>query len=280
MTKGATDEEARRSYWIDQMDAAYAFMQTIMGLPLAECGESLAPLREIASGGGVEVEFSTSKIGGTHDRLFYLREGLVDDFVGIARDMNDRGWILRVEDGFRTRQMQRDLAREKRVLNVILKKLRWELEGRSTTAAHAHRRLTALIATCPKIGTHMSGSAIDISVLSGDTGAEIDRGAPYLEMSELTPMESPFPPDQARRNRQEITEVFARRGFVAYPYEFWHYSKGDALQAYLAGSREPARYGPVDRDGETGRTSPIERPTEWLNSPEEVAILMERTPLT
>jgi hypothetical protein len=37
--------------------------------------------------------------------------------------------------------------------------------------------------------------------------AEIDRGAPYMEVSEKTPMGSPFISDQAARNTAEITDA-------------------------------------------------------------------------
>ncbi|RYF73986.1 MAG: hypothetical protein EOO39_09405, partial [Cytophagaceae bacterium] len=84
-------------------------------------------------------------------------------------------------------------------------------------------RKLSLSATTAKTGTHVSGSAIDISVYSLEDGSEIDRGGPYLEMSELTPMKSPFVLESSLRNRQEITDVMAQHGFVAYPFEFWHY---------------------------------------------------------
>ena len=50
---------------------------------------------------GVQVEFSRTKIARDYDRLFYLREGLIPDFIAVAREMNHRGWTLKVEDGFR-----------------------------------------------------------------------------------------------------------------------------------------------------------------------------------
>ena len=70
-----------------------------------------------------------------------------------------------------------------------------------------YRRLGSLVANAPKVGTHMSGSARDISVLRRDTGEEVDRGGPYPEMSECTPLASPFVAEHARQHRQEITAL-------------------------------------------------------------------------
>ena len=117
------------------------------------------------------------------------------------------------------------------------------------------RRCSALVASVPKFGTHMSGSAIDISVMHlDDPSREVDRGAPYLEMSALTPMGSPFVSDAARRNRREITALMRRHGFVDYPWEFWHYSSGDAYEQVLlqdrpAGDLRRGAMGPGDEPG-------------------------------
>ena len=270
MRPDGASEDARRAYWIEQMEAAYAFMDEMKAYPVDECGESLAPLRRAADDAGVEVAFASTKVAEVYDRLFYLREGLIGGFLGLAREMNDRGWILKIEDAYRTSAIQRGLGRNPTVFDAILSKVRWELGGQTPCPDHLFRRLTALVATCPKIGTHMSGSAIDVSVLDRDVGSEIDRGGPYVELSELTPMGSPFIPLGARANRDEITAIMKRHGFAAYPYEFWHYSSGDVYQQRLDGSGEPGRYGAVELDLETGAVSAIPNPLGSLHSLAEI----------
>ena len=44
-------------------------------------------------------------------------------------------------------------------------KVIWELDGQTPDADFLFKRLLTLVAQIPKTGTHMSGSAIDISVL-------------------------------------------------------------------------------------------------------------------
>jgi hypothetical protein len=127
----------------------------------------------------------------------------------------------------------------------------------------------------PRVGTHCSGSAIDVSVFALDGKAEIDRGARYLEISEKTPMDSPFVSGEARSNRKEITDLMARHGFFTYRFEFWHYNKGDVYAEYLSGKGRPARYGPIDFDTATGAITPIADSTKPLNSEEEIAAMMK-----
>ncbi|MDY7011515.1 MAG: M15 family metallopeptidase [Planctomycetota bacterium] len=270
------DEDARRAYWTEQMEAACAHMAAVSDYPVDECGQAMDSLPDAADEAGVEVAFSTTKVVKNFDRLFYLREGLIDDFVAIARRMNARGWVLKVEDAYRTCAIQKHLAMKEELFSAVLERLRWEFKGRMPSPEEMSRRLSAFVAASPKIGPHTSGSALDISVLNRDDGTEIDRGGPYLELSELMPMGSPFISSQARRNRHEITATMSENGFPPYPYEFWHYSKGDGHSEYLSGAGKPARYGPVNVDLVTGKTTPVENPNDPLNSIEEIRSEIQR----
>lgn len=220
-----TDDNARRAYWAAKMDEAYTFMGQIRQYPVAECGEPMVSLVDAVAATGVEVSFSDKPHVKGLPRLFWLRAGLIDDFMRCARAMNDQGWVLKVEDAFRTLTMQKFLARAPYTFDVILQRLEWECNGAAPSVDLVMRRVNALVASAPKVGTHMSGSAIDISVLQRDSGLEVDRGRPYLEMSELTPMDSPFVSAAAHANRLAITALMRKQGFVTYPWEFWHYNK-------------------------------------------------------
>lgn len=272
----APDEDARRAFWRDRLEAAARMLEQTRLHPVRECGEPLAALPEAARAAGVDVHFSTSPIAGALPRLFYLRAGLIASFVAAARAMNARGWILRVEDGYRTRAMQTTVARKEAIFDTVYRRVVWECGGRRPTPALMLRRLTAMVVTVPKIGTHMSASAMDISVLERGSGVEVDRGGPYLEISERTPMDSPFISAVARCNREAITTLMRDHGFVTYPYEFWHYSQGDVYECVLNGLPEPARYGAVDWDPATGSVTPIAEPLALLHRMEDIESAMEQ----
>jgi len=89
-------------------------------------------------------------------------------------------------------------------------------------------------------------------------------------------MGSPFVSAEAQKNRQEITALMKRHGFAAYPWEFWHYSQGDTYDKYLTGSEKMPRYGAVDFDPETGRTTPMANPERPLHSRESLAAAIEK----
>ncbi|MCC7191653.1 MAG: hypothetical protein IT444_02630 [Phycisphaeraceae bacterium] len=265
------DDDARRKYWTQQLDEAHAFMQRMWTYPVNECGEAMVSLEDAAKDAGAVVEFSDKPHVLGLPRLYYLRAGQIEGFIGAAAAMNKRGWVMRVEDGYRTRQMQKHLARTPGVFDAILRSVIWELGGKTPSPEFFMKRSMTLVASMPKVGTHMSGSAIDISVLDRKTRKEIDRGKPYLEMSELTPMTSPFISAAQRKNRRDITALMRKHGFIEYPYEFWHYNSGDAYYEVLTQSGKPARYGAIDWEGPGySKVTPIPKPNEPLNSTAEI----------
>jgi D-alanyl-D-alanine dipeptidase len=259
------DDAARRAYWTEQMELGYAMVEKLLAFPVEECGERFASLPDAAAAANVEMLFSTSKIAGDLDRVFFTRESLAADLVSIGRRMNQRGWILKIEDGFRTLEMQRQLVRKPQVFDAILSKCLWENGGAVPSAEMVFRRAVVLTANIPKIGTHMSGSAVDISVFRRDDGGEVWRGNPYLEMSERTPMRSPFVEPDALANRLAITEMMEAEGFMHFPFEFWHFNKGDAGAHILTNNPAPASYGPVNWDPRTNEVTPVADPMALLN---------------
>jgi zinc D-Ala-D-Ala dipeptidase len=274
------DDKARRAYWAEQMEQGYAMVEKLLAFPVEECGEPFASLPETAADAGVEMLFSTTKIAGNLDRIYFMRESLAHEVVEIGREMNERGWVLKIEEGFRTLEMQGGLVRKPEVFDAILRKCIWENGGEIPPVEMVTRRAIVMVANIPKIGSHMSGSAIDISVFQRDSGDEVWRGNAYLEISERTPMRSPFIAPQDLENRLAITAMMEAHGFMHFPFEFWHYNKGDAGGHILTGNPAPCRYGPVHWDPQTNEVTPVTDPMDPLNPlpvmDREIAAAMER----
>jgi D-alanyl-D-alanine dipeptidase len=271
------DEAARVAFWVEYMEQSYALTEAIVRHPLQESREGFASIRAAAEAAGVDVRFSTTQLAGKFERLFVIRESLIPDLVAIARDMNARGWVLKIEDGYRTREMQTALGRAPAVFDRILQSCIRECGGRRPPVELVSRRAMVLVANVPVTGTHMAGAAVDISVLRRADGAEVWRGKPYLEMSEYTPMNSPFVSAEERHNRQEITRMMERHGFLHYPGEFWHYNKGDSLYQIQARTGQPGRFGPVDWDPATNRVTPYADPLGVLTPLETLESLIQQS---
>ena len=78
-------------------------------------------------------------------------------------------------------------------------------------------------------------------------------------------MRSPFIEASDLDNRLKITDMMEARGFVHFPFEFWHYNQGDAMGHILSGLLAPARYGPVHWDPQTNAVTPYDDALSPLN---------------
>lgn len=268
------EADARRRYWREQMDAAEEFMRAAMKHPVQECLEPVARLDQAVAEAGVDIAFSARPHATGGPRLYLLRTSIIDDLLLVGEDLNGRGRRLVIEDGLRTPEMQRQLAQDPHVIEQVSDRTSWEVGGEIPPLELFVRRLGVLVAPNAKVGTHMSASAVDVSVVDRATGAELERGGRYLEISERTPMTSPFASAAERAMREEVTECMAAQGYVAYPFEFWHYSKGDVFERVCQGSPAPARYGAVDVDLETHAVTPLADPQAPLSAPGDLDSLM------
>ncbi|MDD5698373.1 MAG: M15 family metallopeptidase [Victivallaceae bacterium] len=275
MNNQTRSESSRRAYWTEQTESACGFMAKMRDYPVKECGETLVPLRQAVKDARLTVKFSDKQLAGKYDHIFYLREGLVKKFLAVAKEMNNLGWFLKVEDCFRSRVMQKCVGLQKSVFDQILKAVIWENNGKVPAPELMLRRLMAFIAASPKTGTHLSGSALDISVYHAGSLRPLDRGAPYQEISELTFMNSPFIPKTATHNRLKIRTILEKYGFMPYPFEFWHFSQGDAYSEYLTNSGKPARYGAIDFNLFSGNVTVIGNPETPLYSLDEIGVQIE-----
>ena len=270
------DESTRNTFWIEYMERSYALQQQMIHHPLAECGEGFGSIGEAVQAAGVEVLFSSTRLAGQFERIFFMRESLLPDLVAIARDMNERGWVLKIEDGYRTQQMQTALGRAPAIFDRIVQACIRECGGKRPPVELVYRRAMCLVANVPLTGTHLAGAAVDISVFRRDDGTEVWRGKSYLEMSEYTPMDSPFVTAEERQNRLEITRMMEQHGFLHYPGEFWHYNKGDSLYQIEAKTGQPGRYGPVHWDAATNEVTPFADPSALLTPYDVLEQLIEQ----
>lgn len=266
----ASDSVARRNYWTEQLELGYQLVQQIQAWPVQESLEPFASLPAAAAAAGIEMLFSSSKIAGGLDRIHWIRRSLVPDVLAIASAMLSRGWILKIEDSYRSLEMQTRLGSKPEIFDAILQKCIWENGGTVPGPDVLFRRGCVLVANVPKVGTHMSGTAIDISVFRRSDGTEVWRGNPYLEMSERTPMRSPFVEPEFTANRLAITELMEAQGFMHFPFEFWHYNKGDALGHILSGIPGPAAFGPVHWDPADNTVTAVPSPDQPLRPLPEI----------
>jgi D-alanyl-D-alanine dipeptidase len=261
------DNERRRlaaQYWVEQMEAGIGFIQAAYEHPIEDACEPLVDIEAAAAERGVELEFSAEPHASGRPRLYFARPSVAMRLLAVAAELRAMRYTLVIEDAFRTYEMQRDLALTDGVAGKVAAAILLAEPGASLEVII--ERLSVIVQTRPKGAGHMAGAAVDVSV-RGPDGEILDRGGPYITVSEATPMDSPFVSDEARRNRDFVTQTMSRHGFQAFPYEFWHYSCDDVFARLAANDSAPARFGPVEL-GPDGTTSPIADQLTLMHAPE------------
>jgi D-alanyl-D-alanine dipeptidase len=163
----------------------------------------------------------------------------------LAQKKLPHGWKFRVYEGLRSLNVQKILFDEQ--CNHL------RLNDANKSEEDLFKEASLLIApVCffngePNIPPHSTGGAVDIELIDLD-GNLIDLGMAikdwYKVEPELCATYSKNISAQVCKNRQILLEVMHEDGFVNYPNEWWHFSYGDRLWAYLRGEQE-AIYGGI-----------------------------------
>jgi D-alanyl-D-alanine dipeptidase len=238
------------------MEDAYEFMQRLLPFPVHDRAEPLASLCQAARDAGIRIDTAPGLKMGRYPRDFRVRRALVPLLLRAADILLRQDLVLYVEDAFRDLDVQLRGARSDRVFRAVYDMAVWECEGERPSAELLLRRLSVYTAITPKSANHTAGSAVDVTLRRLD-GTPLGLGGSYPELTIATPMDSPFVAPDAARNRRVLRDTLGESGFLPYPFEFWHFSNGDADAALVAGQPGPARYGPVRATGTDGRVVPV-----------------------
>ncbi len=255
--------ESAVAFWQAQLRDATRFMDAVSAHALEESGEPLVDLAAAAATAGSPLVCLSDAHPTSRPRDHRLRAGNVEPLLAVAERLHEQGFVLLVEDTFRSAATQRATGSSSAVVDAFVRMLARSDEPMADD--EIANGMMAVVAGTLKRAGHVAGAAIDVTVVDA-AGRELDRGAPYLDFSERMPMRSPFVTREQADARAFITTTMAVHDFTAYPYEFWHYSRGDALAAVGGTSSSPARYGPVDVDV-TGAVTPLERIDALLHDP-------------
>jgi len=106
---------------------------------------------------------------------------------------------------------------------------------------------------CPP---HLSGGAIDLTLVYADSGEEVEMGTPFDDCTERAHAlyfeeSSHIRSEQElliRDHRRLLRRALESEGFVAYEHEWWHFDYGDIFWSRTTG--RPACLGPLFGDAE------------------------------
>jgi D-alanyl-D-alanine dipeptidase len=222
-------------------------MKEYRQIPIVECGEPLVPISEDLF--PRETPHPYIKCGADYGGKspYYLREAVLDKLIQaqIYLQQSYPDWQIQIFDAYRPVAVQQYMVDytfqqtiESRGLNLA-----------NLSASEIDRvwqdvyQIWAIpsfdLATPPP---HSTGAAIDITLVDKD-GISIDMGSPIDEMSPRSQPDYFANANDAQsqsyhQHRQILLQAMTQAGFLRHPGEWWHFSIGDQLWAWLTRSND------------------------------------------
>lgn len=197
----------------------------------------------------IKIEPMYFKLGFSPTPKIYGREAVLNGLVNALA-------LLPIQYGF----LIWDVYRPRDVQGKLFK---WLQEEFRTKYPHfseedIYKETLNYISLPSKIGDeycspHLSGGAIDLTLLDMNTGKEVDMGTLFDDFSErahcnyfdlkekLSPEES-----KIKESRSLLHSVMRDVGFTSYDYEWWHFDLGNSFWADQL--QKPAVFGPLFGD--------------------------------
>jgi len=206
----------------------------------------LSPATDAASAGLVEIRsvspqierdiryagsnnFTGARVPGYHAPACYLLPPVAKALAQVEQDLRAQGFGLRVYDCYRP-------------VRAVQAFMDWVHDPRE----HSRKALQYPGLDKPRLladgyiaerSGHSRGATVDLGLLDCRSGGctPMDMGTDFDFFGERAHTGTPGLSAAQRANRQQLLQAMARRGFVNYPQEWWHYTlqpEPDAGTAY------------------------------------------------
>ncbi len=233
-------------------------MKPYQSVAIAECHE---PLVQIPDEFAFVTPHPYAKLGAPYGKKspFYVRQGVCDRLLTAHKllQQSHPGWKIQIFDAYRPVAVQQFMV-DYTFVGVARAH---GLNPKALTEAQREEILQqvyqfwAMPNVDPRMPPpHSTGAAIDITLMNAE-GNEIDMGSPIDELSPRS-----FPNHFAEstnllektyhQHRQLLCDVMVKSGFKRHWNEWWHFSYGDQIWAWLTvqeGGRASAKYGKAGR---------------------------------
>ncbi|WP_347278060.1 M15 family metallopeptidase [Alkalinema sp. FACHB-956] len=182
---------------------------------------------------------------------FSVRQGVRDRLIQAQQCLQQLkpGWRLQIFDAYRPIAVQQFMVDY--TLQEVLAKQGWAIasltDAQRTEALQQVYQFWAMPNPNPLTPPpHSTGAAIDLTLVD-ETGQVIDMGS---AIDEISPRSYPdhyvgLPDASAERydtHRQLLNYVMRQAGFQRHYHEWWHFSWGDQLWAWLSQREDPSRH--------------------------------------
>lgn len=232
-------------------------MKPYQQMPIVECGEPLVPIpldRFV-----LENPHPYVKLGAPYcDKSpYYLRQGVLDSLLQAQSLLQETfpNWKILIFDAYRPIAVQQFMvdytfAQTLSERGLSLEQLTLEQQQSLWETVYQFWAVPSSNPATPP--PHSTGAAIDVT-LADETGQPIAMGSAIDEMSPRSYPDHFADPvswaadsnvtqadaDRFQTHRQLLKQVMTAAGFQQHPREWWHFSQGDQVWAWLMYQSEP-----------------------------------------
>lgn len=226
-------------------------------VPIQDCGEPLVPipLEQFAT----ESPHPYQKLGAPYGDTspYHLRQSVLTALTAAQAHLQQQhpGWRLQIFDAYRPIAVQQFMVDHTFAQVIQSQNLN------PTTLSNDQRQAiwqdVYQFWAVPNLNPltpppHSTGAAVDLTLIAA-TGEPVDMGSPIDELSVRShPNHYRNQPEHPYHNHRELLrEIMHKAGFRRHPHEWWHFSLGDQMWAWLCNQDNPttlmsAHYGRFD----------------------------------
>ncbi|MFB6276722.1 MAG: M15 family metallopeptidase [Halothece sp.] len=210
-------------------------MKPYQKIPIQDCGETLVSIPKYNF--AFEIPHPYQKLGAPYEGVspYMLRQGVLEALKQAQQRLQVKqpGWQIKIFDAYRP------VAVQQFMVDYTFQTLRQQLPNESEEAiAQQVEQFWAQPSENPETPPpHSTGAAIDITLVNEqgetlDLGSEIDelssRSFPDFYEDATTAWEQVY-----QQRRDLLKTVMIEAGFRQHPQEWWHFSHGDQMWAWL-----------------------------------------------
>ncbi|WP_019508626.1 M15 family metallopeptidase [Pleurocapsa sp. PCC 7319] len=228
-------------------------------IKIEECGEPLIaiPLDNFS----VELPHPYVRLGAEYGEKspYCLRQGVIKTLLEAQFLLEKRhpNWKIKIYDAYRPVGVQQFMVNytfDSLVKNLNIKERQLSAQQRQDLWGQVYQLWAAPSLDKNMPPPHSTGAAVDVTIVD-EQGKTLDMGGDIDELSERSqPDYYLSDPDESRQqyhfHRQLLNRVMTNAGFCRHPGEWWHFSVGDQMWAWLYNLKNSshtaiARYGRV-----------------------------------
>lgn len=228
-------------------------------VPIKDCGECLIPIP--LDKFSLELPHPYVKIGAEYGNQspYYLRQGVIQALLKAQFTLEKRypQWKIRIYDAYRPVGVQQYMVNytfNSLVESLGLQEQQLSSQQRQNLWTKVYRLWAAPSLDRKMPPPHSTGAAVDVTIVDGG-GEILNMGGEIDELSERSHPDYYLSDEDGESqhfhfNRQLLSRVMTNAGFYQHPQEWWHFSLGDQMWAWLHNQNNPtaeaiARYGRV-----------------------------------